>query len=136
MYQSGAENPADYLSRHPTTKSIRKQEKMTEEYINFIVDSSIPKSMTLAEVIKATNDDRTLKGLRAAIRFNKWDSPVVKDYKHVKDELSVSSHGLILRGNRIVVPHSLRLRAVDIAHESHLGIKRKPYFTRRYGFLR
>ena len=124
VYKSGAENPADYLSRHPTTKSIRKQEKMTEEYINFIVDSSILKSMTLAEVIKATNDDRTLKGLRAAIRFNKWDSPVVKDYKHVKDELSVSSHGLILRGNRIVVPHSLRLRAVDIAHESHLGIQK------------
>ena len=124
VYKFGAENPADYLSRHPTTKSIRKQEKMTEEYINFIVDSSIPKSMTLAEVIEATNDDRTLKGLRAAIRFNKWDSPVVKDYKHVKDELSVSSHGLILRGNRIVVPHSLRQRAVDIAHESHLGIQK------------
>ena len=58
------------------------------------------------------------------IRFNKWDSPAVKDYKHVKDELSVSSHGLILRGNRIVVPHSLRLRSVDIAHESHLGIQK------------
>ena len=124
VYKSGAENPADYLSRHPTTKSIRKQEKMTEEYINFIVDSSIPKSMTLAEVIEATNDDRTLKGLRAAIRLNKWDSPVVKDYKHVKDELSVSSHGLILRGNRIVVPHSLRQRAVNIAHESHQGIQK------------
>ena len=124
VYKSGAENPADYLSRHPTTKSIRKQEKMTEEYINFIVDSSIPKSMTLAEVIEATNDDRTLKGLRAAIRFNKWDSPVVKDYKHVKDELSVSSHGPILRGNRIVVPNSLRQRAVDIAHESHQGIQK------------
>ena len=48
----------------------------------------------------------------------------MKDYKHVKDELSVSSHGLILRGNRIVVPHSLRQRAVDIAHESHLGIQK------------
>ena len=27
--------------------------------------------MTLAEVIKATNDDRTLKGLRAANKINK-----------------------------------------------------------------
>ena len=119
VYKSGAENPADYLSRHPTTKSIRKQEKMTEEYTNFIVDSSIPKSMILAGIIKTTNDDSTLKGLRAAIRFNKCDSPVVKEYKHVKDELSVSSHGLILRGNRIVVPHSLRQRTVDIAHKSN-----------------
>ena len=124
VYKSGADNPADYLSRHPTAKSVRTQEKMTETYINFIVDSSIPKAMTLAEVVKATNDDPTLKGLRAAIRLNKWDSPVVKEYKHVKDELSISSHGLILRGTRIVVPHSLRQRAVDIAHEAHLGIQK------------
>ncbi len=54
---------------------------MTEAYINFIVDSSIPKAMILEEIVKATNDDPTLKGLRAAIRLNKWDSPVVKEYR-------------------------------------------------------
>ena len=107
VYKSGAHNPTDYLSRHPTAKSVRTQEKMTEAYINFIVDSSIPKAMTLEEIVKATNDDLTLKGPRAAIRLNKWDSPVVKEYKHVKDELSISSHGIILRGTRIVVPHNL-----------------------------
>ena len=98
MYKSGAENPADYLSRHVTAKSVRTQERMVEEYINFIVDSIIPKAMTLAEMIKVTNGHRALKGLRAAIRLNKWDSVVVKEYKHIKDELSISSHGLILRG--------------------------------------
>ena len=97
---------------------------MTEAYINFIVDSSIPKAMTLEEIVKATNDDPILKGLPASIRLNKWDSSVVKEYKHVKDELSISSHGLILRGTRIVVPHSLRQKAVDIAHEAHLGIQK------------
>ena len=81
MYKSGAENPADYLSRHPTAKSVRTQERMTKEYKNFIVDSIIPKAMTLAEIIKATNEDRTLKGLRATIRLNKRDSVVVKEYK-------------------------------------------------------
>ena len=67
VYESGAENPDDYLSRHTTAKSVRTQERMTAEYINFIVDSSVPKAMTLAEIINATNEDRTLKGLRAAI---------------------------------------------------------------------
>ena len=85
MYKSGADNPADYLSRHPTTQSARKQEKMTEEYINFIIDSIIPKAMTLEEIVKATNDHPTLKGLRAAIRLNKWDSPIVKEYKNSKE---------------------------------------------------
>ena len=83
---------------------------MMEEYINFIVDSSVPKAITLAEIIKATNEDRTLKGLRAAIRL------IVEEYKNIKDELSITSHGLILRGTRIVVPLSLRQRAIDIAH--------------------
>ena len=47
IYKPGKENPADYLSRHPTTESIRKQEKMTEQYVHFIVQNSVPKVMTL-----------------------------------------------------------------------------------------
>jgi hypothetical protein len=39
-------NPADYLSQHSTAKSVRKQAKMTETYVHFLEDSSIPKSMT------------------------------------------------------------------------------------------
>ena len=69
MCKLGAKNPADYLYRHPTAKDVRTQEQMMEEYINFIVDSIVPKAITLAEIIKATYEDRTLKGLRAAIRL-------------------------------------------------------------------
>ena len=135
MYISGAENPTDYPSRHVTAKSVRTQERMMQEHINFIVDSIIPKAIALAEIIKATNEDRTLKGLRATIRLNKRDSVVVKEYKHIKDEISISSHGLILRGTRIVVPHSLRQRAVDIAHKAHLGIqKTKPLLREKVCF--
>ena len=118
MCKLGAENPADYLYRQPTAKDVRTQQQMMEEYINFIVDSTVPKAITLAEIIKATNEDRTLKGLRAAIRL------IVEEYKHIKDELSINSRGLILGGTRIVVPLSLRQRAIDIAHEAHLGIQK------------
>ena len=41
----------------------------------------------------------------------------------MKEELSIS-HGLILRGTRTIVPTSLQQRAVDIAHEAHLGIQK------------
>ena len=102
--------------------------------INFVVDSSIPKAMTLAEIVKATNEDRTLKGLRAAIRLNKWDSVVVKEYKYIKDELSISSHGLILRGTRIVVPHSYdRERLILRMKHTSVYRKQKRYFVKRYG---
>ena len=123
-YKSGANNPADYLLRHPTPTSTKKQERMTEEYINFITSSSVPKAMTLEEIVTATNSDGTLKELQVAIKLNKWDSPVVKHFKAIKDELTVTSQGIILRGNRIVIPQTLQQRAVDIAHETHLGIEK------------
>ena len=61
IYKPGKENPADYLSRHPTTESIRKQEKMTKQYVHFIVQNSVPKAVTLTEIAEATNQDRTLQ---------------------------------------------------------------------------
>ena len=55
VYKSGTNNLADYLSRHPTNESKHKQEKMTEQYINFVTQNSIPKAMSLNEIIQATN---------------------------------------------------------------------------------
>ena len=42
-------------------------------------------------------------------------------YKRQKDDLLVYQ-GILLRGNRIVVPKALRDRAVDLAHVEHQGI--------------
>jgi hypothetical protein len=80
---------------------------MTEEYISFIVHNVVPRDMTLDEIIKATNSDSTLKGFRAAIRLKRRDSPVVQYFKSIKDELTVMSQGVILRGTRIVIPQPL-----------------------------
>ena len=124
MYKSGANNPADYLSRHPTHESKRKQEKMTEQYINFVTQNSVPKAMTLEEILDATNDDAALTELRDAIKTNKWDSPAVKPFKAVKNELTSTAQGIILRGTRIVIPSALQQRAINIAHETHLGIEK------------
>lgn len=124
IYKSGKSNPADYLSRHPTNESRRKQEKMTEQYIHFITQNSVPKAMTLQEIIKATNSDSTLTELRDAIKTNKWDSPIIKPYKPVRNELTTTTQGIILRGTRIVLPAALQQRAIDIAHETHLGMEK------------
>jgi len=124
VYKSGVNNPADYLSRHPTNESKRKQEKMTEQYINFVTEHSVPKAMTLKEILDATNADAALTELRDAIKTNKWDSPTVKPFKAVKNELTTTTQGIILRGTRIVIPAVLQQRAIDIAHESHLGIEK------------
>ncbi|CAB3999343.1 PREDICTED: uncharacterized protein K02A2.6-like [Paramuricea clavata] len=97
---------------------------MTEQYINFITQNSVPKAMTLQEIINATNADAALTALHDAIKTNKWDSPIVKPFKAVKNELTFTTHGVILRGTRIVIPAALQQRAIDIAHETHLGIEK------------
>ena len=42
----------------------------------------------------------------------------------MKNELTSTTDGVILRGTRIVIPSSLQQRAIDIAHETHLGIEK------------
>ena len=108
IYKSGASNPADYLSRHPTNESKRKQEKMTEPYINFVTQNRVPKAMILREIIDATNADVEWTELRDATKTNKWDSPAVKPYKIVKNELTTNAQGIILRGAQIVIPAALQ----------------------------
>ena len=53
----------DYMSRHPAKSSTRKQECITEAYINFVAHNAVPKTMMLAEIQQATNKGQTMKGL-------------------------------------------------------------------------
>ena len=93
QYMPGTNNPADYLSRHPTLTSS-KQASMTEDYMNLIARCSVPKTRTLDEVETATDSDKTLCGVRAAIKLNKWHYDLVIAFKPVKDELTVTSKGV------------------------------------------
>jgi hypothetical protein len=50
--------------------------------------------MTAEEVEAATNQDETLKGVRVAIKLNKWHYDVVEPFKAIKEELTVTSKGV------------------------------------------
>ena len=89
---------------------------MTEDHINFIACCSVPKKfLTLDKVQTATDSDHILRGVCAAIKLNKWHYDIVKAFKHVKDELTFTSKGVVLHGTRIVLPQSLQQCAVNIA---------------------
>ena len=55
----------------------------------------------------------------------------MKAYSNVFDELAVVD-GLVLRGERIVVPRELRETIVTIAHEGHQGIVRTKQLLRAH----
>ena len=122
VYKPGKDNPADFLSRHPTHESTSKHAVMADEYVNLLALSAVPKAMTMSEIQKATDEDRGLQHLRAAVRCNQWEGDSVKAYKDFKDEFTITAQNIILRGSRIVIPESLRQRAIDLAHDTHQGL--------------
>ena len=57
VYKPGSNNPAYYLSRHPTRTS-QKQQKLTEQYINYLTRNCVSKAMMLEDTKTATDEDR------------------------------------------------------------------------------
>ena len=77
--------------------------------------------MTLEDIQQTTEVDAEMQTLIKAIETDRWTSPEVQDYKKLKDEFSVYN-GVVLRMNRILIPPTLRSRAVELAHLGHQGI--------------
>ena len=123
LYKPGkdAENPADYISRHPNNLYTPPSENATEAYVHYLRNNLIPKAMTIDEVQQETAHDSVLCKLSEAITRNNWLDPEVKPFLNVKGELSVCN-GLILRNHRLLLPHSLQDKALDLAQTGHQSI--------------
>lgn len=71
-YQSGHDNPSDYLSRYPANSPpSNREEKVAEEYLNYIISTSTPKAMTIGKVATETIKDSTFTAVVKAIITNK-----------------------------------------------------------------
>lgn len=133
VYKPGADNPADYMSRHPDPKQSQTPRHLSrvDAYVNFVITNAIPSAVTLQEIKDATATDETLQNLARVITTQKWHE-VGKDvgqYQQIKQELSVSN-GVILRGTRIIVPGRLRQQVIMLAHSGHQGIVKTKRFLR------
>ena len=120
LYRPGRdnENPADYLSRHPDQPASTDP---VENTVSYICTSSVPKAMTLQEVEQHYLHDPVMQKLSHAIQSGQWTDEEVTPYLRIQDELAVY-RGIVLRHTRIVLPFSLRERAVELAHRGHQGV--------------
>lgn len=50
--------------------------------------------------------------------------------RSVSDELTVHSNNVLLRNNIIVLPQTLRKRAVQVSHEGHQGMAKTKAYLR------
>ena len=125
LYEKGETNIADFLSRNGADMNnddINDYE--TCLYLNFLSESHTPKAISLEEIRTATSNDTEIIAVQNALLTGRWHSnPLLSHYKFIHDELSYHN-GILLRGEKIVLPFELRRRALEIVHEGHLGISR------------
>ena len=127
MYCPGNKNAADYLSRHmlPLTDSDTKTSEARSQVVHHIIENTVPKAITLAQVQEATGKDPDFYKLIPLIQAGNHRSckanPELAKYAQVFQELSYME-GIILRGHKILIPKSLQQQVIDICHGDHLGI--------------
>ena len=87
-------------------------------------------AVTRSDMRFETSKDVTLSKLLEQIHNGKWSRDTdLEPYSRIKEDLSIFE-GVILTGNRIVVPQSLRKQILSLAHETHQGIVKTKQFLR------
>ena len=80
--------------------------------------------MSIEDIRNASKTDKNLVAVSQAILKNRWfDNPLVNSYKKFKNEFS-DNNGVILRGDKIIIPFVLRNKVLKLAHEGHLGVNK------------
>ena len=116
-------NTADTLSRAPVTEMEESDlSTVTSEYVHAIVDN-LPASEKRLRIIREQQDkDPICKQLKSYCVDGEaqWKGPL-KPYYHVRAELTVAE-GLLMRGNRMVIPTSIRAEILEKIHSGHQGM--------------
>ncbi len=119
----GATNPADYMSRHPLNSSRDAvATKAAEQHVNFISVSSLPQSISLEEVSKASKTDPVIPKVIASLKSGNWKELKLSPYYKCRDQLAVEGEKMVLlKSNKLCIPQELQERAVRLAHQGHQG---------------
>ena len=100
-YQPGENNMADAFSRMAIVDVGNTEDA---DVISWLVKEILPSALTLKEIEKESLQDDNLSLIRDAISSGVWDSvPVQYKAATIKDDL-IQFEGLVLRGDRIVMP--------------------------------
>src|SRR6218665_1589320 len=139
IHKAGKDNPADYMSRHPMCDqgiNDDRSQKVSEEYINFVISNAVPKAMTLEQIEEATASDVILQKIFKCIKSNNWkeaqESKDLRQFYNIRDELCSSVDAkILLRGTRIVIPQSPQTEVIRLSHEGHQGITKTKKLLRQ-----
>ena len=119
---------ADTLSRAPSNEVCQEDKEFRAEiqaYVDLVVRNIPTSEPKMLEIKQAQQKDEICQKVILHCQDGWPDKSLVKgelkQFFHVASELSVED-GLLLRGNRIVIPMALRAPVLNRLHEGHLGI--------------
>lgn len=121
---------ADTLSRavDPHAEPNQKTEEDIKVYVDSVIESLPVTSNRMTQFVEETKKDDTMQQLVHIIR-NGWPAArhecpmTVRPYWQARSELT-EVNGIVLKGNKIVTPASMRKQMLMKIHEGHLGIEK------------
>ncbi|CAB3990513.1 Transposon Tf2-9 poly [Paramuricea clavata] len=69
-------------------------QSIAEEYINFITEQAIPRTITLSEVQEATKNDKELQSVGRALQFGNWKDKSISAYFAARHEITSTKQNL------------------------------------------
>ena len=130
VYEPGYTTPSDYGSRHPEPDrkhskqeredlGIEDEEEDKEFSVNRLIEDRLPDAVTLPLLKLATGGDVVLAKVMEDVRKGKMSSDTeTSGYGKVFEELTVAD-GVLLRGEKLVIPSKLQADVIALAHEGH-----------------
>lgn len=117
-YKSGKSNIADPLSRLCHQRSADTSGE--DQHVCHVVEYARPQAVSMRDIIEHSIKDIDIRNVKTGLYKGSWENSV-KGYKIFESELCFYDD-ILLRGNRLVIPATLRKAVLDAAHEGHPGI--------------
>lgn len=116
----GNRNVADVLSRliPATQEAIPFEEEEEDTHYLYSLDAG-NMIITWDEIETMSEEDSELQAVKEAVLVNKWPSEL-RAYEAQKHNLRCRGP-MVFKDDRVVLPYSLRLKALNSAHGGHIG---------------
>lgn len=132
-YIPGNDNFADALSRLVEFRDI--SETGGEKILRAALASTVPRAMSIEEIEKATASDEEMVKIMEAVMSEDW-SEVSTEYAPFRREICAVG-GVLMKGEKMIIPRSLEQQVLDLAHQGHPGqarmkmrLRKKVWFPR------
>ena len=125
-WRPGKRNSADFSSRHAMSlnclpQHVREEANEFNKLCWLLHGSPYIEAISVESLQRHTDKDAMLMLLKECIRKGKKAGtkvcPELRTFTKVFEELTISDGGLIMRGEQVVLPHSLICKEIEKAHQ-------------------